>query len=298
MELYQLGYFVELARSRNFTRAAERLRIAQPALSQQIRNLETELGARLFVRARRETLLTEAGKAFHSKAEALLALAEDAKQAVAEVAEVRRGRLVVATIPTVSAALLPDVITRYRRAHPGIELVLQEESSEGVADLVERGVAEIGFLQLPADDNRFEIRQVIRERFQVLCAARHPLARARTVSLIQLAREPFVLYKGRARSVVLEACRKAGFEPRIACETGEIETVRALVRAGLGVAILPQMALVAPMKSLVARPLVKPVLERRLGLIRRPEHDWSPAAQAFLAAFERTRSRRGTSIPL
>ena len=288
MELYQLVYFIELSRTRNFTRAAERLRIAQPALSQQIRNLEKELGSPLFARGRRETVLTAAGRALQPKAEALLALAEDAKHTVAEVTQARRGRLVVATIPTVSAALLPDAISRFRRSHPGVELVLREESSEGVAELVERGVAELGFLQLPVGDERFDIRQIVRERFQMVCAAGHPLARTRAVSLAQLAREPFVLYKGRVRSAVLEACRNAGFEPRVACESGEIETVRALVRAGLGVAILPQLALVVPMKAVVARPLVKPVLERRLGLIRRREQDWSPAARAFLAAFDRT----------
>lgn len=286
MELYQLGYFVELARCRNFTRAAERLRLAQPALSQQMRNLEKELGTILFVRGRRETTLTSAGEGFLPQAEALLAMAEQARQSVAGGNALRAGRLVIATIPTLSAVLLPSVIGRFRKNHPGIDLVLREESSETVAELVERGTVELGFLQLPASPERFVIRELVRERFEVLLPARHALAGHPTVRLSQLSVEPFIFYKGKARGVVLEACRDAGFEPRVACETGELETVRALVQAVLGVAVLPQLAVRALPKGVVSRPLIRPKLERRVGLISRQNHTWSAAAKAFVSTLQ------------
>jgi DNA-binding transcriptional LysR family regulator len=113
MELYQLGYFIEIARQRSFTRAAERLHMAQPALSQQMKNLESELGTALFIRGRKEIHLTAAGKAFLPRAEALLTQAEAAKAIVSDVAQLRGGKLIIAAIPSVSACLLPEVIRSF-----------------------------------------------------------------------------------------------------------------------------------------------------------------------------------------
>jgi DNA-binding transcriptional LysR family regulator len=282
MELYQLGYFIEIARQKNFTRAAERLNLAQPALSQQMKNLESELGTPLFVRGRRQTVLTAAGEALLPRAEALLALAESARHTVAEVAQLRRGRLVMATIPALSATWLLPAIQRFRQTHPFIELVLVEESSGRVADLVETGAAELGFLQLPLNRDGLEVRELFREPFMAILPARHPLARKPTLSLQQLAGEPFVFYKGKARDAALAACREAGFEPRLACESGELETVRALVTAGLGVALLPKLATIGATKRLAVLRLKEPKVERALGLISRQGHAWSAAATAFV----------------
>jgi DNA-binding transcriptional LysR family regulator len=283
MELYQLAYFVEVARQRNFTRAAERLRLAQPALSQQIRKLESELGAELFVRGRRETLLTAAGEAFYPRAQALLALSEAAKQTVAEVAQLRRGRLVIATIPTLSACWLPPVIQRFRRAHPHVELILREDTSNGVAELVDQAIAELGFLQLPVSGDQFLVKRLMREPFLALLQGSHSMAGRKSLRLRDLTGEPFVLYRGQVRAVTLASCRTAGFEPRIACESTELETVRALVEAGLGVAVLPRLAMPATSRRLVAVPIREPKLVRELGMITRRDRVWSAAAKAFVA---------------
>mgnify|MGYP002622321421 FL=1 len=208
MELYQLRYFAEVARQQHFTRAAKRLSIAQPALSQQIHNLEAELGAPLFIRGRKQTRLTTAGEAFLAKAQQMLSLADEARQAVADIAQLRRGRLVIATIPTLSACWLPPVIQTFRKAHPHVELTLREESSEGVAELVENGVAELGFLQLPAAANAFEIQELFVERFVALLPARHSLGSRTFLKLGDLQAESFIFYKGKARAVVLEACQR------------------------------------------------------------------------------------------
>ena len=282
MELYQLTYFLEVARQKNFTRASERLRIAQPALSQQMKNLEAELGAPLFVRGRKQTLLTAAGEALLPRAEALIAQAEAAKQTVAEVAQLRGGRLVVATIPSVSACWLPEVIRGFRERHPKVELLLVEESSERVAELVESGRAELGVLQLPVSKELFDVHELVTEAFVVLASSRHSIARQKSIRLAQLASESFVFYKGRARDTALAACRTAGFEPRIACESGELETVRALVGAGLGLAIVPELAARTPQKGVVVVRLREPRVERTLGLITRRGHAWSAAARAFV----------------
>jgi DNA-binding transcriptional LysR family regulator len=151
-----------------------------------------------------------------------------------------------------------------------------------VAEWVELRTAEIGFLQLPVEGNLFRVREVIREPFVVVVPSAHPLAERQRVRLGELAREPFVFYKGRVRSVALDACRMAGFSPRVVCETGELETVRALVRAGLGIALLPQLAVQEPAAGFRTLRLQGRRLERRLGLIGRRDAKWSAAAQAFV----------------
>ena len=278
MELYQLAYFIAVAHQRNFTHAARHLHLAQPALSRQIRNLEEELGAPLFIRGRRQTRLTAAGEAFLPRAEALIAMAGTAKQAVADVAGLRRGRLVIAAIQTLSAYWLPPVVQRFRQSHPSIELVLAEDSSARVAELVDTGGAELGFLQLPVNGEKFDIRELFTEPFLVILPPRHALAGHHSLALRELAGEPFISYKGKARDVALAACRAAGFEPRVVCESSELETVRALVAAGLGVAVLPRIALPAARKNLMALPLRAPRLERTVGLITRRGHVWSAVA--------------------
>lgn len=282
MELYQLGYFLEIARQRSFTRAAEHLRMAQPALSQQMKNLEEELGAILFIRGRKETQLTAAGKVFEPKAQALLAQAEAAKLAVSDVAHLRGGRLVLAAIPSVSACLLPEVIRSFGRQHGQVQLQLIEESSERVADSVESGLADIGFLQPPVSQRMFEARTILTEPFVLLVAKAHALAKMKNVPLKELAGESFIFYKGRARDTAQEACRKAGFEPRIACESGELQTIRALVAAGLGVAVVPEIASSGLPKTIQAVHVREPKMQRQIAVVWKKGGHLSPAAQAFL----------------
>jgi DNA-binding transcriptional LysR family regulator len=282
MELYQLGYFIEIARQRSFTRAAERLHMAQPALSQQMKNLEAELGTALFIRGRKEVQLTAAGKAFLPRAEALLTQAEAAKAVVSDVAQLRGGKLIIAAIPSMSACLLPGVIRSFSRLNRKVELQLIEDSSEHVAACVESGLADVGFLQLPASKAAFEARTIITEPFVLLVAKSHALAKLKDVTLKQLATESFIFYKGRARDTALEACRKAGFEPRVACESGELETVRALVAAGLGLAVVPQLAAGNLPKTIQAITIREPKMQRQIAAVWQKGSVLSPAAQALL----------------
>jgi DNA-binding transcriptional LysR family regulator len=286
MELYQIGYFIEIARQRSFTRAAERLRMAQPALSQQMKNLEAELGTELLIRGRKETQLTAAGKALLPRAEALLAQAEAAKVVVSDVAGLRGGRLVIAAIPSVSACLLPAVIREFSRRHRKVALQLIESSSERVAESVESGQADIGFLQLPASKTAFNTQVIVSEPFVLLAARKHPTAKQPAVMLKQLAGESFIFYKGRARDTALEACRKAGFEPRIACESGELETVRALVTAGLGLAIVPRLAAGNLPATIQAITIREPKMQRQIAAIWPKGAVPSPAAAELLSLLD------------
>ncbi len=286
MELYQLRYFVEAASEGNITRAAKRLNIAQPALSQQLRNLEGELGAQLMARGRRGARLTAAGEAFLPRARAVLEAAEAARSAVMDVTQLRAGRLTVAAIPAVSGGWLPGRLRRFRERHPAVEIRLMEGRSVEVAEMVELGRADLGILQLPVDAGRFETGVLFEERFKIAVSSAHPLAGLRSIKLSRLKGEPFVVYKGRAREAALDACRESGFEPRISCESEELETVRALVAAGLGVALLPSTALSKPRDDLSVLDLREPLVKRTLGWIRRRDGGHASAVDVFVGFFD------------
>lgn len=304
MELYQLRYFLELARERNFTRAASRLHLAQTALSEQIRKLEEELGVRLFDRGRRESLLTAEGEALRLHAEGLLEKADAAKRAVLEVAQLRGGRLAIGAIPSVAATLLARALATFTQAHPEVEVVLLEGTSEAIVEMVETGRTELGIVQLPVNQGHFVSNTLLTEPFRVLLAASHPLASQHPIALQRLSTERFLFYRGRARDVAVAACRSAGFEPKICCESGELETLRALVEAGIGVALLPSLAadhLLKPASPIVSLTLEGRPASREVALLSLRSRGLSAAAQKLSQLLhELTRSNatpRGSTAP-
>ena len=282
MELYQLQYFVEVARNRNFTRAARRLNLATPALSLQIQKLEKELGTRLFNRGQKETVMTPSGEMLFEKAQALLTMADSVKQSVAEVSELRAGRLAIAFIYSLGARWLPEILREFRSSFPCLNLMTHEETSLGVAALVEDATAELGFLELPTNNQLFEVKEIWNEPYYAVVPADHPLASKKNIALQQLEKDPFVVKRGESQQQTIEACRRAGFEPRIACECTEQETKLALVQAGLGVLLLPQLAAGDAREGVVAVPIREPKLAREVGLIHRRGKELSAAAAAFI----------------
>ncbi len=281
MELYQLQYFIEAAKNRNFTRAAKRLNLATPALSLQIQKLERELGIRLFDRGQKETLLTPAGQTLFEKAQALLNMADSVKQSVAEVSDLRAGRLSVAFIASLGVYWLPEILRDFRSSFPCLSLQTYEETSLGVAALVEEATAELGFLELPTNNQLFEVKEIWTEPIFAVLPADHPLASKKNIALPQLEKEAFIVKRGESEQQTIEACRAAGFEPRIACECSEQETKVALVQAGLGVLLLPQLAASFLREGVVAVPIREPKLTREVGLIQRRGKELSAAASAF-----------------
>ncbi len=281
MELYQLEYFLEAARQRNFTRAALRLNLAQAALSEQMRKLESEMGTPLFHRGRRDTILTTAGETLRLHAEELIQRASAARRAVQDLVGLRTGRLTIGAIPSVSACLLPAAIAAFRKRHPLVELALFEGTSEAVAQGVESGRVDFGIVQLPAGGGSFEEQLLLTEPFVALISKNHRVSHQSAVSLSKLSDEPFVFYKGRARDTALTACRTAGFEPRIVCESSELETIRSLVAADLGIAILPELATLHPVRNCVAIRLRGNPVKRQVAILSRSGHTASPGAAVF-----------------
>ncbi|QGP80594.1 LysR family transcriptional regulator [Sphingobium sp. CAP-1] len=245
MELRQLRYFVTLADTRNFHRAAERLNMSQPPLTVAIRKLEEQLGTPLFERGSRGVTLTPAGRASLDIARATLAQADRFREAVREGAMGERGRLRVGFVGSATFDLLPRIIPEYRRLYPLVELVLEEATSIEIARGLAAGELDVGLVRLPLMEiAAVDVQPVDQDEMYAALPDSSRFARADTVRLDALADEPFILQSRISvlHSTTLTACHEAGFVPRVAQEAAQLSAVLALVRSGLGVALVPSRA--------------------------------------------------------
>jgi DNA-binding transcriptional LysR family regulator len=285
MELRQLAYFVAVAEEAHFTRAARRVSVAQPAISQQIRRLERELGEPLLSRDRRTVSLTRAGEVFLPRARDTLAAAESARNAVAELKGLITGSLVVGTVQNLPDRRLPHLLGVFHRQHPQIDVTLLEEKTDMLMDtLLSSGLdaAVVGqgpYREIPRD---LESLLIAREPVVVAVYPAHRLAKRSAVRLRALRDEPLVtLTRGTGLRQTLEAaCAHAGFKPRVVAETSDLRFLVDLVADEIGVAVVPESAL-GPGTSLVRIELRDPRVERRLTLLWRSSN-LSPSGRAFI----------------
>ncbi|MEV0149507.1 MULTISPECIES: LysR substrate-binding domain-containing protein [unclassified Nonomuraea] len=285
MQLQQLSYFVAVAETRHFTQAAERMRVAQPSLSKQIKALETDLGAPLFSRARGNVTLTAAGEALLPLARRMLADAETARQEVAELAGLRKGRVRLGATPSLCTGLLADALARFHRDYPGVELLVEEGGSRDLVRALARGQIDLSLIIMPlqGDDPALVTEELLRENLVVVTSSHEPLRKSH-LRIEDLRGRPMVMFRRGydLREATLAACRQAGFEPRLAVQGGEMDAVLRFVEAGLGVAVVPSMVLDGR-PGLTATPLAPPGLSRTVALAHRRDVEPTRAAQAFRA---------------
>ena len=285
MELRQLAYFVAVVEAAHFTRAAEQLRIAQPAVSQQIRRLEAELGERSLHRDRRTVALTSAGEALLPHARAALAQVEHGRQAVAALRGLVTGQLRVGLVMPLPDRRVVRAIGAFGRTYPGIELTLVEEETDALLDGLAAGDLHTAFLGLgPGQDPPDSLQAIVVAREPAVLAVhpQHPLAARGSIGLSALRDEPVVTLTraSRLRTVLETECRQAGFAPRIAAETSDLTVMVQLVAEGIGVALMPRSG-GEEAGDVATITLTHPVIDRRIVLVWRPGAT-SPAARAFI----------------
>ncbi|WP_298408646.1 LysR family transcriptional regulator [uncultured Chloroflexus sp.] len=282
MELRHLRYFEAVARHSHVTRAAAELHIAQPALSKQISQLERELGITLFDRVGRSLRLTEAGEALLPYARAILAQVEDARAAMAERVGLKAGRVSIGAPPTVGAHLLPPLLAAFHQRYPGITLRLHEAGIQSLLDLLEAGLTDLAVVTLPVSDELLTVTPLLNEPLVLIVSTSHPLAGRGDVTMAELHNERWILSPAsyELREATLKACREAGFNPQTVMEGGETETLVRFVAAGLGIALVPALA-VASFHNVVSLTIRDQNLTRSLGLVWRSDRIASPAARAL-----------------
>jgi LysR family hydrogen peroxide-inducible transcriptional activator len=244
MELHQLRYFCAVAETGSFSRAAEQSHVAQPSLSQQILKLEDELGARLFDRLARSVRLTELGKAFLPRARAVLRELEAARGDVVERKDSVAGPLCVGVIPTIAPYFLPPQLSAFTRQFPQAQLTVVEEITPVLLDRLRAGTVDVAILALPIRGHEFDAFPLLTERLFAALPTKHALGRRSSLSLKDLRKEPFLLLRdGHCfRDTAVAACDRARLNPQIVFESGQFSSILSMVGTGMGVSIVPEMA--------------------------------------------------------
>jgi LysR family transcriptional regulator, transcription activator of glutamate synthase operon len=287
MDLRQLRYLVALAEERNFTRAAEREHIAQPALSQQIRRLEDELGLPLVERTTRRVTITHAGRLLVARARRILAEVDAAQAELLGVRGLEAGHVTVGTMHTMGPVDVSLVLAIFHQRHPAIELTVREASSEELAEMLRDDELDLAFLSVTerVESHELGLHQLVSEELVVLLPIGHRLAGRRKLRMAELQGEEFISYRegARLRELLVSAGHAAGFEPQIKLESNESERIRRLVARGMGVAILPRSDAVAPGAEVAVVTLIDPPLSRDITLAWRQGRRHPPAVTEFLA---------------
>ena len=286
MELRHLRYFVTVAEELHFGRAAARLFIAQPPLSQQIQQLERELGVLLFARTSRRVQLTPAGEAFFVEARQILRSVEQAADTAKRAARGETGWLGIGFAASATYDLLPAVLHDFRDLYPEVELSLQELNAAEQAHALEEKTIHVGFARPYAPHSGSVVGAVLREAFLAALPETHPLTGQSSLPLSALADQPFISFpelpKPSYAEAVRQACEGAGFTPRVVQEVREMQTAISLVAAGFGIALLPASVQHLHRDGVEYRPLQEPAPRTELAVVSRLD-DPSPVLQNFLA---------------
>lgn len=285
MELRQLLYFVKVARKQHMTQAAEELRVAQSAVSRQIRLLEEELGVNLFVQKGRNLHLTSVGRLFLSRTERILTDLERAVSEIHEFLDPEAGEIRIGFPHSVVLHLLPAVVAAFRKDHPNVKFKLRQGSYNSLIRDVSKGEIDLAFIS-PFPENHEHVAGdlLLTEELYAILPPHHILSEYQSIRLEQLKDESFVMFSEEytLRTIVMEACQRAGFSPRIGFEGEETDTIRGLVAAGMGVSLLPEMALT---ECGTAQPtkvrVIEPSVTRTVGLIKRTGERLPPVAEVF-----------------
>ena len=294
MELTQLAYFVEVARLNNFTKAAERLKIAQPALSQQIRKLEQELGIKLFKRTGRGVTLTGAGEQFFIGAEKTLAEAQMAKDSVKGFINSPHGNIMVGALESMVQTRLPGLLTAFSKNYPRIKEFIRENTTEPLLEALKKGELDLTLAHSEVTySSNIDLvppkglcsKPLYQDELVLVVAKGHPLEKRKVISIKELREESFVSFKEGSgiRSQLLARCNGEGFDPLIAYECA---SPRTLVAEGLGVSVLPRLMAESPGPTISILPL-DPPLSRWVSVFYFEGRYLSPCAKVFLSFVER-----------
>jgi DNA-binding transcriptional LysR family regulator len=285
MELRHLRYFVTVAEELHFGRAAQRLQIAQPPLSQQIRQLEEELGVQLFHRTKRSVQLTEAGQLFLEEASQILTRAEQAIQIVQRADRGETGRLTLGFVGSATYSILPGVLKVFRRRFPEVLLSLHEMTTTQQVQALYEDRIHLGFVRPPIYEQELMIESILKEPFVAVLPEFHRLANETQISLLTLANDPFILFPRYLGSgfydQIVNMCQQVGFQPQVAQEAIQMQTIISLVAAELGVALVPASVQNLQRVGVVYKALAESTSQVELAMVWRPDKI-SSVLQKFL----------------
>lgn len=285
MELRQIQYFIEVAKREHVTEAAHELHVAQSAVSRQIFNLESELGVDLFIREGRNVKLTPIGSMFLEQMEDAMKVIENAMRQVEEYLDPHRGTIRVGFPSSLATYTLPTAISAFRKLYPDVKFELNQGSYRYLIEAVGKGEIDMALLgPLPKDEKKIVGDILFLENLVALLPANHPLASKSSLKLNELRNDSFVCFKDGLilRELVVNACMQLGFKPKVSFEGEDIDAIKGLVSAGLGVTIIPEITLVDCLpRSTVMLPIIEPRVTRTVGVIIPSERQLLPTVKLF-----------------
>lgn len=286
MDIRQLRYFITIAEEGNITKAARRLHIAQPPLSQQLKLLEEELGVKLVERGSRKIQLTDAGKILRHRAEQVVELVDSTVKELKDFNEGLQGTLSVGTVPSSGSTLLPERIYNFHESYPGVTFQIWEGDTYRILDLLNNGVIEIGIVRTPINSEFFEIIYLPDEPMVV--ATRGDMywgEEKKSICLKELKDKPLIIDR-RFEKMVVDSCEKSGFQPKILCKSDDARSILLWADTGIGVAIVPKAAMgLIPSTNLKYKEINESSLETQTAIIWMKNRYLSSAAKHFLETF-------------
>src|SRR5271154_1893299 len=287
MELRHIRYFVAVAEALNFTKAATRMRVAQPALSRQVSDLEDELGVDLLTRTSHGVVLTAEGKLFLEEARAILQRVDESVTKVRALARGEFGELEVGYVPPLDLHILPRALAEFQKTTPGVRVVLHDRGSDELCDELRNGTLHLALMMQPSEEliAGIEFEEIGRYPFFVAMASGHPLTRMKAVSLETLAKQPLVVLDRRRNSEFHRILKRvfASLHPNIATESDSVNSLITEIGVGRCVAVVSQLFKEAIGKRLVYRKLVNTDVTMCVGIARAKNGDVTPAGEKLCA---------------
>lgn len=285
MELRQLRYFIEVAEREHISEAAVHLHVAQSAVSRQIANLEDELGVQLFERIGRNVKLTPIGKIFLEHSVSAIKAIDFAKKQIDEYLDPEKGTIKIGFPTSLAGHLLPTVISAFKSEHPNVAFHLRQGSYTYLIEAVKNREINLAFLgPLPPKDSILNNTILFTENFSVLLNANHPFAKKDKIPLIDLRNEDFVLFPEGyiMQKLVVEACNSVGFTPKVSSEGEDMDAIKGLVAAGIGLTLLPESTFYDSTPRFTKKiPIELPNIRRTVGIISPATRNLSPSEKVF-----------------
>lgn len=297
MDFRQLQYMLKVAEEKSFSKAAQKLYIAQPSLSQYIQKLEQQLGVQLFDRSTNPLKLTYAGELYVETAKNILDLKYQLSNQMEDIVNFKKGRLTIGLSPFRSTYIMPKILPLFYKKFPGIDIVLMEGNSVELEDLAIKGTTDISIMTLPINENFFSYEPILMEKILLALPSQHPFCKNviskhyaqntyPEISLHKLCDEPFILLKQHQKlhQIAVSLCKEAGFKPKIILESESIEATHALVSSGMGITFVPDTITLFPQTPTTPIYFLMKDLEttRTLVVSHRKKRYLSRAAKEFI----------------
>lgn len=285
MDILHLKYFIEVARQKNFSKAADTHHVSQSAISKMIKDLEAELGTVLFNRTSKSVQLTDAGSSFFSQAQQVVTMFNNLTTEFENEFKLEKGKIVIGLPPITEATIFAQLLGEFKKKYPQIEIELYEHGSKKVAQKIQEGTLDVGIVCNMPDTTIYEAFSLTSDPLSVIVHPDNPLSHLPELDLERLSSEAFVIYRDdfSLHDVILDHCKLAGFQPKIIFETSQRELMIQTVAANLGIALLPsRLCLGFDPKSLIAIPLTNPEILHQMSVIWKKGRFLSHATHLWL----------------